>query len=75
MSQPVAKLSISVPAELAKAVRKRVGGRGLSGFVATALTHELERLQLTGLVGELDQALGPVSDASLRAARRAWPKR
>lgn len=75
MSQSVAKLSVSVPLELAQAVRKRVGGRGLSGFVATAITHELERIQLNGLVGELDQALGPVPEGALRAARRVWPKR
>lgn len=75
MSQSVAKLSVSVPTELAKAVRKRVGGRGLSGFVATAITHELERVQLAGLVEEMDRALGSVPEVSLRAARRAWPKR
>lgn len=75
MPQSVAKLSVSVPTELAKAVRKRVGGRGLSGFVATAIAHELERMQLIGLVEELDQALGPVPEGALRAARRAWPKR
>jgi hypothetical protein len=34
MAQPAAKLSVSVPGELAAAVRKRVGARGLSGFVA-----------------------------------------
>jgi len=42
MSQPAAKLSVSVPGELAAAVRKRVGTRGPSGFVARATAHELE---------------------------------
>lgn len=75
MSESVAKLSVSVPSELAKAVRRRVGGRGLSGFVAQALAHELEREQLRSFLGELDDELGAVSKSSLARARKAWPKR
>jgi post-segregation antitoxin (ccd killing protein) len=75
MSQSVAKLSVSVPSDLAKAVRKRVGGRGLSGFVAKALAHELEREQLGSFLVELEQESGPVAKSDLAAARRAWPKR
>lgn len=75
MSEPVAKLSVSVPSELAKAVRRRVGGRGLSGFVAQALAHELEREQLGSFLDELNEELGPVSESSLASARKSWPKR
>ena len=75
MSQPAAKLSVSVPGELAEAVRKRVGAKGLSGFVARALAHELEREQLGTFLAELDATNGPVSKAALSKARRAWPKR
>ncbi len=75
MPELVAKLSVSVPSDLAKAVRKRVGGRGLSGFVARALVHELEREQLGSFLRELDETHGPVPKASLAAARKAWPKR
>lgn len=75
MSQSVAKLSVSVPSELADAVRRRVGGRGLSGFVAQALAHELEREQLGTFLSELEQDSGPVPKRALAAARRAWPKR
>lgn len=75
MSESVAKLSVSVPSELAKAVRQRVGARGLSGFVAQALAHELEREQLGSFLEELDVELGEVSKASLARARKAWPKR
>ncbi len=46
MRQAAAKLSVSVPGELAAEVRRRVGARGLSGFVARAIAHELEREQL-----------------------------
>ncbi len=75
MSEPAAKLSISVPSDLAEAVRRRVGPRGLSGFVARAIAHELEREQLGGLLDELEQEHGPVSKVALASAKRAWPKR
>ena len=75
MGQPAAKLSVSIPSEVAAAVRRRVGARGLSGFVARAIAHELEREQLGTFLAELQQKLGPVSKAELSRARRAWPKR
>lgn len=75
MGQPAAKLSVSVPGALALAVRKRVGARGLSGFVARALAHELEREGLASLLDELEEELGPPSKSDMARARRAWPKR
>jgi post-segregation antitoxin (ccd killing protein) len=75
MGQPAAKLSVSIPHDLATAVRKRVGARGLSGFVARAISHELEREQLGSFLAELEEARGPVAKAELTNARRAWPKR
>ena len=75
MGQPAAKLSVSVPGELAAAVRRRVGSRGLSGFVARALEHELEREGVRTLLGELEQTLGTPSKADMSRARKAWPKR
>jgi len=75
MTARAAKLSISLPASLAKAVRKRVGSRGLSGFFAQAAAHELEREQLGAFIAELEEVHGPPSKAALAAARRAWPKR
>ena len=70
-----AKLSISVPDELAKMVRKRVGARGLSGFVAQAMRHELERAQLGAFLVELDEELGLVPETTLAQAKAAWHKR
>jgi hypothetical protein len=75
MSSAVAKLSVSVPGELAESVRKRVGERGLSGFVARALQHELEREQLGAFIAELDAELGPVSKKVPTQAKAAWRKR
>jgi hypothetical protein len=75
MSQPAAKLSVSVPGELAAAVRKRVGARGLSGFVARAMAHELEREGVALLLEELEEELGPPAKADMVRARKSWPKR
>ena len=75
MGEPAAKLSITVPSALAAEVRRRVGARGVSGFVARAIAHELEREQLTAYLEELDREFGPVPKAALADARRAWRKR
>jgi len=75
MGLPAAKLSISLPGELAAEVRRRVGTRGVSGFVARAVAHELEREQLSAFIEEMNRELGPVSKSALAAAARAWPKR
>ena len=75
MNEPAAKLSVSIPKELATAVRRRVGPRGLSGFVARAISHELEREQLGSFLAELEDEHGAVPKADLARARRAWPKR
>ena len=75
MAQTAAKLSVSVPDELARAVRKRVGARGLSGFVARALAHELEREGVRTLLAELEETLGAPSKADLARVRKVWPKR
>lgn len=70
-----AKLSVSVPGELARVVRKRVGARGLSGFVARAMQHELEREQLGAFLTDLDEELGLVPDATRAQAKAAWHRR
>jgi hypothetical protein len=75
MGEPAAKLSVSLPSELAAAVRKRVGARGLSGFVARAVAHELEREGVAVLLADLEDRMGPPSKADLARARKAWPKR
>lgn len=75
MAETAAKLSVSIPQELAQAVRRRAGPRGLSGFVARAIAHELEREQLGAFLDELEASEGRVSKRELSRARRAWPKR
>ena len=75
MAQGAEKLSISMPHKLASAARKRAGRRGPSAFVAQAVARELEREALGRSLDELDETLGPVPEAAIRRARRAWPKR
>jgi hypothetical protein len=75
MGKGAAKLSVSVPDALAKAVRRKVGVRGLSSFVARAMAHELEREQLGSYLAEMDRDLGSVPKKVLAVARSAWPER
>lgn len=69
-----AKLSISVPRELARDVKRRVGSRGVSSFAARAMRHELERAQLGDYLRELEDDYGAISCNLLREARAAWRK-
>jgi hypothetical protein len=75
MPRPAAKLSVGVPGDLADAVRKRVGPRGLSGFVARAMAHELEREGIGYLLAKLGEELGAPSKADMALVRKAWSKR
>lgn len=56
----VRKWSVSVEENLAKRVERRVGDRGLSGFVARAVEHELERDLLDDYLIDLDAEFGSV---------------
>jgi len=71
-------LSLAFQAPLALAAERRYvgrgGARGLSGFVARAIAHELEREQLGSFLAELEERRGSVSKSNLAAAKRAWLK-
>jgi len=69
------KLSISVPSALVEAIRRRVGPRGVSGFITTAIEHELEREQLRNFLQELEDEHGAIPEDALDEARRTWPRR
>jgi len=74
MTEPAAKLSISIPSNLAEAIRERVGPRGMSRFIAKAIEHELEREQLRAYLDELDENFGPVPQQAIAELRKAWPR-
>jgi len=69
----VTKWSVSVERELAARVESRVGDRGLSGFVARAVEHELERDLLDEYLDELDAEFGPVPAELIESVDEQWP--
>lgn len=54
-------------------VRRRVGERGLSGYVARALEHEERRATLDEWLGDMEDEHGPVPQELMDEVRRAWP--
>jgi len=69
----VAKWSVSVEETLAERVESHVGDRGLSGFVARAVEHELERDLLEEYLEELDNEFGPLPEGLVEQVDDLWP--
>ncbi len=69
----VTKWSVSVDEDLASRVESRVGDRGLSGFVARAVAHELERDLLDEYLNELDAEFGEIPSGVVEHIDSAWP--
>lgn len=69
----VRKWSVSIDGELAERVEEHVGGRGLSGFVARAVEHELERDALGEYLDGLDDEVGPVPAELVDSYDALWP--
>lgn len=70
---PVRKWSVSVERDLAARVEDRVGNRGLSGFVARAVEHELERDILAEYLEELDVVFGAPPAELAEQIDDEWP--
>jgi len=69
----VRKVSVSMPEELAEAVRARTGAGGFSRYVTEAVDREIRHDLLGELIGELEAEYGPVPQELLDEARREWP--
>src|SRR6266566_2957073 len=69
----VRKVSVSMPEELAEAVRTRTGAGGFSRYVSEAVEREIRRDLLGELIEELEAEYGPVPQELLEEARREWP--
>jgi metal-responsive CopG/Arc/MetJ family transcriptional regulator len=69
----VRKWSVSIDEDLAERVEEHVGGRGLSGFVARAVEHELERDSLSQYLDDLDAEFGAVPTEMVEEFDRLWP--
>jgi hypothetical protein len=69
----VRKVSVSMPEELAEAVRARTGAGGFSGYVTDAVQEKI-RLDLLGeLSAELEAEYGPIPEEIRKQTRREWP--
>ena len=69
----VRKWSVSIDEELAERVEEHVGGRGLSGFVARAVKHELESDALGRYLDDLDAEFGATAGDMVEEYDRLWP--
>jgi len=69
----VRKVSVSMPEELAEAVRARTGAGGFSRYVTEAVEREIKHDQLGELLDELEAEYGPVPPEVREQTRRMWP--
>ena len=67
------KVSVSLPADLSEEVRRRVGQRGFSRFVTTAVRRQIERDDLEALLAEMEALNGPVPPELLAEVEKLWP--
>lgn len=67
------KVSVSMPQELAEAVRARTGEGGFSRYVTKAVDREIKRDSLGDLLDELEAEYGPVPEEVREQTRRMWP--
>jgi hypothetical protein len=68
----VQKVSVSMPEDLATAIREHTGPGGFSRFVAEAAERQLKSEQFRELLDELEAESGPISDEMREQARREW---
>lgn len=69
----VAKVSMSLDADVLAQARERVGGRGVSSYVNEAVRRQLRRDALSDVLSEMRAANGPVPDERMEEVRRLWP--
>lgn len=67
------KVSLTLDEDLVSEARARVGHRGLSSYLNSALRRQLQHDRLGVLLAELDAEAGPVAPAVLEEVRREWP--
>jgi hypothetical protein len=69
----VRKVSVSMPEELADAVRARTGAGGFSRYVTDAVQEQVRLDLLDDLVAEFEAEYGPIPEEVVREAMREWP--
>jgi len=63
-------ISVSIPSELAGALRERAGRRGVSAYVAEAVRHQLAMDGLAEIVAVHEAQHGALTDQEIEAAHR-----
>jgi len=69
----VRKVSVSMPEELAEAVRARTGAGGFSRYVTDAVQEQIRLDLLDDLSAELEAEFGPIPEEIREQTRRTWP--
>ena len=69
---PFEKRSVSMPAVVAEGVRARVGSRGFSSYVVSAVTRQLERDALDEIIVEMEAKHGPADPAAVAKIMSQW---
>ena len=68
----VQKVSVSMPEDLATAIREHTGPGGFSRFVAEAAEERLKSEEFRELLDELEAESGPIPPELRDQARREW---
>lgn len=69
----IAKVSVSVDAELLAEARELAGRRGLSALINDALRVRLQHARVGRLLDEMDEEFGRVPATIEEEVRRTWP--
>jgi hypothetical protein len=69
----VQKVSVSMPADLTEAVRRRAGAGGFSRYVSDAVHARIYHDQLGDLLDELEAEYGPIPPEIREQTRLMWP--
>ena len=70
----IAKVSVSVDAELLAEARELAGRRGLSALINDALRVRLQHARVSRLLDEMDTEFGPVPEEIEKEVHREWPQ-
>jgi hypothetical protein len=68
----VLKVSVSMPEDLATAIRERTGPGGFSRFVAEAAERQLKSEEFRELLDELEAESGPIPPELEEQVTREW---
>ncbi|WP_322753696.1 CopG family transcriptional regulator [Frankia sp. Cas3] len=67
------RVTVTLPSDLAKAIREEAGPRGVSRFLAEAARQQLQYRNLGRFLGELDERDGPLTEVDQSIADALWP--